>query len=82
MSAGASTDPVVKVLKAFFGVPLLLLGLAATAMPPVLAVGLVWRGADLGHTSWVFLGALSGLIYLLLVFSLLRRAWRALRAGP
>lgn len=78
----ASTDPTIRFLKWFFGVPLLFSGLAAIAIPPVLAAALIFRGAHDGLPSWIVLGGLSGAIYLLLVVSLARRGWAWLRARP
>lgn len=78
---GLEVDPrVLKFLKIFFGIPLLALGLVSVAMPPILAGGLVWRGVLEHRAGWVFLGVMCGAIYLLLVFSLVLRGVRALRA--
>lgn len=78
--SGLAVDPrVLRFLKIFFAIPLLALGLVSVVMPPVLAGGLIWRGAHENRVGWVFLGVMCGAIYLMLVFSLLRRGLRALR---
>jgi hypothetical protein len=78
----AEQDPTIRFLKWFFGIPLLVSGLAAVALPPVLAGALIWQGAQSSRVSWIGLGAASGAIYFLLVFSLVRSAWRKLRTPP
>ena len=57
-------------------VPLLAFGLASVLAPPVIVYALVRRGLAEGRAAWTVLGALIGLLWLLLVAAMLRRALR------
>jgi hypothetical protein len=56
-----------------FGVLLWLLAAAATLLPPIICVQLVWRGLTQRHPSWVIVGGVAGALSALLVTSLVRR---------
>jgi hypothetical protein len=62
-------------------VPLFLAGLVAAIAGPLLATILVVRGLREGHPSWLALGALCGIPWVLLVVAALRRGLRSRRPG-
>lgn len=63
-------------IRALLIVPLLVFGLAAVFAPPAISFGLIRRGVSDGRHAWTVLGALIGLLWLLLFGFLLRRLRR------
>ena len=59
-------------------------GLAALAVPAVIAGGLIVRGIGEGHPSWVVLGGLTGALWSAMCVGTLRRssATRTRSGGP
>lgn len=57
-------------------VPLLLMTIAALVLPAALTYGLVVRGISESHPSWVLLGSVSGVVWLLMLRATARKARR------
>jgi hypothetical protein len=64
------------VLIGIFGIPLLALGVGALVLPPGLSFSLVSRGLKEGKLSWVLLGGLTGLLWVVFLWATGRKIMR------
>lgn len=79
-SPQAGMGPVVsrtrQVAALVMSVPLLLMATAALLVPAGLTYSLVVRGIRENHPSWVLLGSVSGVVWILMLRATARKAWR------
>ena len=69
------------VIIGLLGIPILALGIGALVLPPGISFTLIRRGLNENRSSWLVLGVLTGLLWLLFLFLSGRRIFSGARGA-